>query len=294
MLSVFWPVGQLLGSIIGWGLLPTCSCDQALPACNAVPAGLACCSKSSNMGWRYLHFTMGGITILMFVIHGLRGLANAFRFICRSFLFYLFESPKFLLSRGQQRQAVTVVHAIAYQAQVKTWLTEEILNEIGGHPDGVKDERLAVSDIIKRQLEKFSSQRIKPLFGYKQLGINTALVWLCWATIGMGYPLYNAFLPQYLSQAAPDAPPTPVNVAYRNYAITSIVGLPGSILACYTVDIKYVGRKGTMAIATLLSGIFVLLFTQSATSSYQLSFSCLVAFFQNIMYGVLYAYTPGK
>lgn len=24
------------------------------------------------------------------------------------------------------------------------------------------------------------------------------LLWICWATIGMGYPLFNAFLPQYL------------------------------------------------------------------------------------------------
>ncbi len=221
-------------------------------------------------------------------------MADDSRFICRFFLFHVFESPNLLLSKGRQREAVTVVQALAYQANVKTWLTEDILNEIGGRPDELDDEKLATTDIIKRQLEKFSTQRIKPLFGYKRLGINTALVWFCWAAIGIGYPLYNAFLPQYLSRAAPNAPPPPVSVVYRNYAITSIVGLPGSIIACYTVDIKYFGRRGTMAIATLLSGIFLILFTQSADSGYQLAFSCLVAFFQNIMYGVLYAYTPGE
>jgi sugar phosphate permease len=47
-----------------------------------------------------------------------------------------------------------------------------------------------------------------------------------------------------------------------------------------------------MAISTMLSGIFLYLFTISADSNYQLAFSCLEAFFQNIMYGVLYAYTP--
>lgn len=100
-------------------------------------------------------------------------------------------------------------------------------------------------------------------------------------------------MPQYLSSVDPDAPPTPVSIVYRNYAITSIVGCPGSILACYTVDIKYIGRKGTMAVAALLTGIFICLFTASSDADYQLAFSCLVAFFQNIMYGVLYAYTPG-
>ena len=60
----------------------------------------------------------------------------------------------------------------------------------------------------------------------------------------------------------------------------------------YTVDIRYIGRKGTMAIATLLTGIFLFLFTISTNSNFQLTFSCLTAFVQNVTYGVLYAYTP--
>ena len=57
----------------------------------------------------------------------------------------------------------------------------------------------------------------------------------------------------------------------------------------YTVDLKYIGRKGTMAASTLLSGIFIYLFTIATTSNAQLTFTCLEAFFQNAMYGVLYA-----
>lgn len=130
----------------------------------------------------------------------------------------------------------------------------------------------------------------------------------------MGYPLFNAFLPQYLTAVAPNAPPTPASIVYRNYAIESIIGCPGklyllkqppgnsqlttnfvvtgSIIACYTVTIPHFGRKGTLATSTLLTGIFLFLFTVSTNSSFQLGFSCMVAFFQNIMYGVLYAYTP--
>ena len=47
-----------------------------------------------------------------------------------------------------------------------------------------------------------------------------------------------------------------------------------------------------MGIATVISGIFVYCFTLSSDSNFQLIFSSLEAFFQNIMYGVLYAYTP--
>lgn len=79
---------------------------------------------------------------------------------------------------------------------------------------------------------------------------------------------------------------------YRDYAITSVVGVPGSILACYTVDLPYIGRKGTMAISTLLTGIILFCFTVSTNPKIQLLCTCLEAFFQNIMYGVLFAYTP--
>jgi MFS family permease len=122
------------------------------------------------------------------------------------------------------------------------------------------------------------------------MGFNTALLWFCWATIGMGYPLFNAFLPQYLATSGGEANSN--YITYRNYAITSIVGVPGSILACWTVEIKYIGRKGTMAISTLITGVLLFCFTASTNSDIQLLCSCLEAFFQNIMYGVLYAYTP--
>jgi len=105
----------------------------------------------------------------------------------------------------------------------------------------------------------------------------------------MGYPLFNAFLPQYLTQVNPNALPTPTSIVYRNYCIVSIIGVPGSIIACYTVDVKYIGRKGTMAGATLMTGIFLFIFTVSADSSFQLAFTCLEAFFQNAMYGLIYA-----
>jgi hypothetical protein len=108
-------------------------------------------------------------------------------------------------------------------------------------------------------------------------------------TIGMGYPLFNAFLPQYLQNAGKHGPSTPTSVVYRNYAITSIIGIPGSIVGAYTVDVKYIGRKYTIAVSTLMTGIFLFVFTTSANPSFELAITCVEAFFQNIMYGVLYA-----
>ncbi|QSS61881.1 sugar transporter [Histoplasma capsulatum] len=266
MLSIWWPVGTLVGSMIAWGLIPNFSCDPSA----------VLCTKENNMGWRYLVITLGGLTFVMF--------------LCRFFLFHLYESPKFLLSRGRQADAVATVHAIAYKNGANTWLTSEILNEIGGYPEEIpaEEQKLSSAEVIKRQLAKFSGQRIAPLFATKKLGFTTVLLWICWATIGMGYPLFNAFLPQYLGNNGE----TPVSIVYRNYAITAVVGVPGSILACYTVDIPYIGRKGTMAISTALTVVTLFCFTISTDPDVQLACSSLEAFFQNIMYGVLYAYTP--
>lgn len=186
------------------------------------------------MGWRYFTFTLGAITFLMFV--------------ARFFLFHLYESPKFLLARGRQAAAVATIHGMAHRNGRKTWLTEEILNEIGGDPEIVVSGKLSTSEIVKRKMATFSTKRIMPLFATKKLGITSkrrlatyvrsmkltriaALVWFCWTTIGMGYPLFNAFLPQYLANAGAASGPTPTSVVYRNYAITSVVGVPGSALA---------------------------------------------------------------
>ncbi|GAT20091.1 sugar transporter [Aspergillus luchuensis] len=263
--------------LLAWAFIPDYSCSSDLPACGNVASGEACCTKQSNMGWRYLCFTLGALTFAMF--------------ICRFFLFHLYESPKYLLARGRQSDAVASVHGIAHKNRTKTWLTEEILNEIGGYPEEVAEEKLSFAEIVRRNLSKFSLERIGPLFSSKKLGFSTVLLWFCWATIGMGYPLFNAFLPQYLERAGGSSSSS-TYIAYRNYAITSIVGVPGSILACYTVEIKYVGRKGTMVISTLITGVLLFCFTASTDSNIQLLCSCLEAFFQNIMYGVLYAYTP--
>ena len=91
------------------------------------------------------------------------------------------------------------------------------------------------------------------------------------------YPLFNAFLPQYLSQVDPNKAPEPVSTVYRNYAIISIVGCPGSVLAYWAVDTK-LGRKGSMAIGTYLTSIFLVLFVTSTDDNFQLAFNCLIAF----------------
>ncbi|KAK8056868.1 hypothetical protein PG993_002095 [Apiospora rasikravindrae] len=259
LLSVWWPVGQLASSFVAWYYIS---------------------HQPIELGWRSFIFAIGIITLIMFFV--------------RFFVFHLFESPKYLLSQGRQAEAVAVVHGIAYRNSSKTWLTEEVLDAVVDM-EAVQHSttRLSTKDVLKQNLAAFSGEHIRPLFSNRKLGLATTLVWLIWATIGMGYPLFNAFLPQYLSHGSSTSPAdggaatmTEASNAetYRNYAIISAVGVPGSLLAAYT---------GTLAISTLVSAVFLFFFvTFGTTPNAQLFLTCIEAFTQNIMYGVLYAFTP--
>ncbi|CAK7263051.1 hypothetical protein SEPCBS119000_000286 [Sporothrix epigloea] len=318
LLSVWWPVGQLCSSMLAWLQI----------------AGGGSANATDDASWRLFIRTIGIMTFVMFVV--------------RFFVFRLFESPKYLLSRGRQAEAVAIIHGLAHRNGTKTWLTEEILEAVaGGNKGSVRqygherndDSSLAGQDamindvdsenddeddshdqarlvrsrsrssamhalngstpqtstLVRDRLKAFSGERLRPLFRTRHLGIATALIWFVWATIGLGYPLFNAFLPQYLSHGGAPAAAPPSSVMYRNYAITSIVGVPGSLLAAYTVDSPspLLGRRGTLAGSTVISAVFLFLFvTFGKSPGSQLFFSCVEAFSQNIMYGVLYAFTP--
>lgn len=103
-------------------------------------------------------------------------------FICRFVLFHLYESPKFLLSQGRQKEAIAVVHGLAWRNGAKTWLTEDILDAVGGHPDAEERHALSASEIAKEKSSAFSLDFIKPLFRGWKLAVTTVLIWLIWAT----------------------------------------------------------------------------------------------------------------
>jgi len=110
-----------------------------------------------------------------------------------------------------------VVHGIAHKNKTKTWLTLELLRELSRADDDADDienyssstvslsamgetSKLSAMQIVKLKTERFTPKQIRPLFADKKMGLTTALVWFCWAAIGMGYPLFNAFLPIYLTK----------------------------------------------------------------------------------------------
>jgi len=69
-------------------------------------------------------------------------------------------------------------------------------------------------------------------------------------------------------------------------------GIPGALIAAWAVELPRIGRKGAMSIATVLTGVFLFCSTTARTSNALLGWNCGYNITSNVMYGVLYAYTP--
>ncbi|KAJ6624260.1 major facilitator superfamily domain-containing protein [Mycena sp. CBHHK59/15] len=106
---------------------------------------------------------------------------------------------------------------------------------------------------VQRKLSVFSGNHVKSLFATRKLAYSTSLL---------------------------------IQV------ILSVIGVPGALLAGYLVELPILGRRGTLAISTLLTGVFILASTTARSSDALLGFNCAYSFTSNVMYGVLYALSP--
>jgi hypothetical protein len=121
------------------------------------------------MGWRWFLITIGGITVLMFVI--------------RFWLFTIYESPKYLMGKGKDEEAVRIVREVARRNGKETTLTVEDLRAC--EPEGYVHQAKA-ADAVKRKLADVSFDRVKALFATRKLALSTGLIMGIWAFIGLG------------------------------------------------------------------------------------------------------------
>ncbi|KAF5569301.1 major facilitator superfamily transporter [Fusarium phyllophilum] len=233
------------------------------------------CRRKDNMGWRYFTITVGGLTLLMFLV----------RFV----LFKIYESPKYLMSKGRDEEAVRVVHTVAKKNGKTSTLSLEDLKAC--EPEGYVAQT-DTSAALKRYLEKVDLSHVKALFVTRKLGLSTGLIMAVWALIGLGYPLYNAFIPFIQATKGADFGDGSTYLTYRNSLIIAVLGVPGALLGGWLVELPRLGRKGTLSLSTILTGVFLYCSTTATTSDALLGWQCAFNFFSNIMYAVLYSFTP--
>lgn len=130
------PIGVTVASGIAYGTAAKWRCDPELPSCRASGEGQACCTVSSNMGWRYNVIVLGTMTLFVFFL--------------RFFVFRFHESPKFLLSRGKEVEAIEVLHSIArFNRAPPPTLTLEMFNLIDEIDYATNNSTSTAADIVQ-------------------------------------------------------------------------------------------------------------------------------------------------
>ena len=121
-------------------------------------------------------YTMGGLMLLLWVL--------------RFFFFHLYESPKYLMGRGRDEQAVYVVQRVAEYNRTSTRLTVEMLQSVGraaATAHGATEENTELNTSAKaaalRKLQKFDTGHVKPLFATRKLAWSTSLLITIWGTL---------------------------------------------------------------------------------------------------------------
>ncbi|KAJ3206656.1 hypothetical protein HDU67_008031, partial [Dinochytrium kinnereticum] len=293
---LFWPAGQLLTATLAWILIPPSSCPPLPTPC---PDPL-----TTNRGWRRVLLALSVVTLVMLV--------------ARRVTFRMLESPKFLVARGRVREAVEVLRELA---RVNGREVAVRVEEFGSREGVVVGPETGLLECVGGVgwwcTGGAGKVRGVGEDGYAMVGEGVGVRegeerWVKKLGVLFGDEL-RRFLAKFLGNASDrTTPPTP-NDTFRDIFIVSIMGIPGSVIGkalpqstkgmietrqllthnkgMYLIETR-LGRRGTMAFSAFGTAVSLFLFTLSTSSLNQLLSSCLAAVLQNIMYGVLYCYTP--
>lgn len=270
LMACWWGGGQLVAGLFAWAFLPNFSCPGN-PSETGVP-----CNWHTNPGWRYVWFANGALVFVMSIL--------------RVTVIKLRETPKFLVGEGRDAEVVETLNFIAEKYNRPCSLTLEKM-EACGNNTGRRGSVTAHAD--KKASGKEVWVHLKGLFATKKLGFSTALVWWSWLLIGLAYPLYNVFLPDYLKSRGAQLGGLSPSKQWRDYAVSNLSSIPSPILAGFMCRSKWFwGRRGTMVIGALITMAFFFAYTHVRNNNQNFGFTCAISFCLNIYYGCLYAYTP--
>jgi hypothetical protein len=111
-------------------------------------------------------------------------------FVLRFFVFHLYESPKFLMGRGRDAEAVEVVHSVAQYNGTTSSLTLDMLREaerkrVASGDDDPEKSRLSTMDVsglgvLRRTLKGYGWNHVTPLFKTRKLAWSTSLLIALW------------------------------------------------------------------------------------------------------------------
>lgn len=127
---------------------------------------------------------MGGLMLVLFAL--------------RFFVFHLYESPKYLMGRGRDAEAVEIIHRVAEYNWRSSSLTLEMLRR--AEEQGTNDEKtiekvdeegrergtdMDTSRVaaVKRKLSGFGRSHVSALFRTRKLARSTSLLIVLWGAL---------------------------------------------------------------------------------------------------------------
>ncbi|MCR5439242.1 MAG: MFS transporter [Selenomonas sp.] len=119
----------------------------------------------------------------------------------------------------------------------------------------------------------------------KPFRTRTAMLWLAWFGIVFSYYGIFMWLPSIVY-----AQGFAVVKTFEYVLIMTLAQLPGYYAAAWLVDI--IGRKYTLSLFLLLSGICSFFFGSAADATWLLAWGAAMSFFNLGAWGVIYTYTP--
>ncbi|BGP35909.1 hypothetical protein JCM10296v2_007761 [Rhodotorula toruloides] len=288
-LSTFQPLGVVVASLVSWGLVPRYSCDTSYKACSFPDR--PCCTKSSNMGWRYTMIVLGCITLGIFFL----------RFV----LFTFYESPKFLLAKGKDEEAINVLYKIAaFNRQPQPQLTIDdfrlLDKEYSERESITSDEPLSSSprqfttgEMAKIRVKQAVGQfaHLKGFFATKRMIWVSVTLWIAYMSLFWSFSIAGGYLPLILRQKGIDTS-AGLNETYRNYVVVYLPGVTATILGSFLMEIPKIGRKWAMAFAAALMGTSLFLFATISSFAAFTGMNLLEYWAQSLYAALLYAFTP--
>lgn len=119
----------------------------------------------------------------------------------------------------------------------------------------------------------------------KSFRVRTLMLWLAWFGIVFSYYGIFMWLPSIVFAQGFEVVKT-----FEYVLIMTLAQLPGYFAAAILVDI--IGRRYTLSIFLLMSGICAYFFGNAATASELLMWGAAMSFFNLGAWGVIYTYTP--
>jgi len=152
------------------------------------------------------------------------------------------------VGEGRDEEVVKVLQDIAQKYNRPCSITLEKMQACGvtGAATDPNARRQSVGAHAKK---KFSvgevGTHLRGLFETKKIGLSTSLIWFSWLLIGLAYPLYNVFLPQYLESRGAETGDDSPSTTWRNYTLTNFAGIWGPVLAGFMCSSRWFwGRRG--------------------------------------------------